>query len=198
MYLSGSRSWSWSMMSWRTRRVALAVNAAIGHSGKCSRSRLNCRYSGRNSWPHSEMQCASSIAKSEIGTRSEPFERVCARQALRRNIEQPILPFARLANHRGLLRFRERAVQQRLPRFPSARVARPDPASARSAAKPRRRFVPAASRPAIGSTAICLRRWASPRKCRGLPAGCARFAPAGDETSHIPSSGAAAPEALLR
>ena len=69
MYLSGSRSCSCSMMSCRTRRVALAVNAAIGQRGKCRRSRLSCRYSGRNSWPHSDMQCASSIAKNEIGTR---------------------------------------------------------------------------------------------------------------------------------
>ncbi len=35
-------------------RVALAVNAAMGHSGNSSRSRRSCRYSGRNSCPHSK------------------------------------------------------------------------------------------------------------------------------------------------
>src|SRR5581483_9240357 len=69
MCLKGSRRRSCSMMSWRTRWVALAVNAAIGRSGKASRKRLSKRYSGRKSWPHSEMQCASSMTKKEIGTR---------------------------------------------------------------------------------------------------------------------------------
>src|SRR5579864_6540472 len=69
MYLCGSCKSNWVRISWRTRRVALAVNAAIGLSGKFARRLLNCRYSGRNSWPHSEMQCASSMAKNAIGTR---------------------------------------------------------------------------------------------------------------------------------
>ncbi len=60
-------------MSCRTCRVALAVNAAIAHPGKFARSELSCRYSGRNSCPHSEMQCASSIAKIEIGTCASHF-----------------------------------------------------------------------------------------------------------------------------
>ena len=49
-------------MSARTRSVAVAVNAIIGVSGKRPRSSAICRYSGRKSWPHSLMQCASSIA----------------------------------------------------------------------------------------------------------------------------------------
>ena len=61
-------------MSCRTRRVALAVNAAIGWLGKSSLSRFNCRYSGRKSCPHSEMQCASSMAKKETGTRLSQSE----------------------------------------------------------------------------------------------------------------------------
>ena len=68
-YLSGSRSFNWVTMSCRTCCVALAVNAAIGQFGKCLRKELSCRYSGRNSCPHSEMQCASSIAKNETGAR---------------------------------------------------------------------------------------------------------------------------------
>ena len=52
----------------RTRCGALAVNAAIGLSGKLARSELSCRYSGRNSWPHSEIQWASSMAKNASGT----------------------------------------------------------------------------------------------------------------------------------
>src|SRR5258708_19053974 len=68
MYLCGLRKRSWSMMSCRTCRVALAVNAAIGRSGNCARSELSCRYSGRNSCPHSEMQWASSMARSEEHT----------------------------------------------------------------------------------------------------------------------------------
>src|SRR6266513_1595535 len=37
----------------------------MGRSGKSSRRRLSWRYSGRKSWPHSEMQWASSMAKNE-------------------------------------------------------------------------------------------------------------------------------------
>ena len=56
--------WSWRTMSSRTRSVAVAVSAMKGTPGKCVRRSEICRYSGRKSWPHSEMQCASSIAMS--------------------------------------------------------------------------------------------------------------------------------------
>ena len=49
-------------MSRRTRSVAVAVSAMIGTSGNSARSLASWRYSGRKSWPHSLMQCASSIA----------------------------------------------------------------------------------------------------------------------------------------
>ena len=100
-------------MSWRTRRVALAVNAAIGRSGNACRSALNCRYSGRNSWPHSEMQCASSMAKKAMGTRrsqamvssraSRSGERYSSRNA----------PCAGFPHHLLLLAERLRAVDHR-------------------------------------------------------------------------------------
>ena len=38
------------------------VSAIIGTSGSASRSFASWRYSGRKSWPHSDTQCASSIA----------------------------------------------------------------------------------------------------------------------------------------
>ena len=41
----------------------------MGTSGNHSRSARSWRYSGRNSWPHSEMQCASSMAKNPSGIR---------------------------------------------------------------------------------------------------------------------------------
>jgi hypothetical protein len=50
------------MSAW-TRWVAVAVNAASGTPGNSWRSWRSSRYSGRKSWPHSEMQCASSTAK---------------------------------------------------------------------------------------------------------------------------------------
>ena len=44
------------------RSVAVAVTARKTAWGKCPRSSLIRRYSGRKSCPHSEMQCASSTA----------------------------------------------------------------------------------------------------------------------------------------
>ena len=54
-------------MSLRTSGAAVAVSAITGADGKHFRSRARSRYSGRKSWPHSEMQCASSIATSRTG-----------------------------------------------------------------------------------------------------------------------------------
>src|SRR3989344_8858113 len=45
-----------------TFSVAVAVKAIIGDSGNIALSDLRFLYSGRKSCPHSEMQCASSIA----------------------------------------------------------------------------------------------------------------------------------------
>ena len=55
---------------------------------------------GRNSWPHSEMQWASSIAKKETGKRCEPFDRVRTGKTLRREIEQPVLALDGPAHNR--------------------------------------------------------------------------------------------------
>jgi hypothetical protein len=51
------------LISSRTRDVAVAVRAAQAASGNMERNSINCRYSGRKSCPHSDMQCASSTAK---------------------------------------------------------------------------------------------------------------------------------------
>ena len=54
------------MMSLRVILSAVAVSATMGTSGKNLRSDLSWVYSGRKSCPHCEMQCASSMANSEI------------------------------------------------------------------------------------------------------------------------------------
>ena len=51
-----------------TKREITAVKAIIGTCDMRSKISLRRRYSGRKSCPHSEIQCASSIAKNEIGT----------------------------------------------------------------------------------------------------------------------------------
>ena len=49
-------------MSSRVRWSAVAVSAMRGTPGKSFRNRLSMRYSGRNSCPQAETQCASSTA----------------------------------------------------------------------------------------------------------------------------------------
>ena len=62
-------------MSDLTRADAVAVSATIGTVGNCWRSSPSCLYSGRKSLPHSETQCASSIAKRRSGSRaSAPYD----------------------------------------------------------------------------------------------------------------------------
>ena len=55
-------------MSCCTLGVAVAVSAIIGTLEISSKICLNLRYSGLKSCPHSEIQCASSIAKKEMLT----------------------------------------------------------------------------------------------------------------------------------
>src|SRR5690606_14985181 len=55
------------MSSW-TFGVAVAVNAITGASPILLMMFFKFRYSGRKSCPHSEIQCASSMAKNEMGT----------------------------------------------------------------------------------------------------------------------------------
>src|SRR5207249_1108523 len=77
---------SWRMMSPTTRRVAVAVRARTGMPPSSCLSPLSLRYAGRKSWPHSEMQCASSTTTSDTFTP--------AREA-RRDLEGERLPRAR-------------------------------------------------------------------------------------------------------
>ena len=56
---------SWRRMSSRVRRSAVAVSAITGTSGKRSLTWLRRAYSGLKSWPHCEMQWASSMAMSD-------------------------------------------------------------------------------------------------------------------------------------
>ena len=53
-------------ISSRTTGVAVAVQASTRALGRSARSPPISRYSGRKSWPHSLMQCASSMATSGI------------------------------------------------------------------------------------------------------------------------------------
>ena len=48
--------------------VAVAVKAMMGTSSICANMVLSLRYSGRKSWPHSDMQCASSIVRQSTRT----------------------------------------------------------------------------------------------------------------------------------
>ena len=54
-----------SIMSDRVILSAVAVSAIMGTSGNSSCRLPNWLYSGLKSWPHCEIQCASSIAKRE-------------------------------------------------------------------------------------------------------------------------------------
>ena len=55
------------MMSFCTFTVAVAVRAMMGRlSPMALMMGRRRRYSGRKSWPHSDMQCASSMATKEI------------------------------------------------------------------------------------------------------------------------------------
>ncbi len=58
-----------SMMSARVRGSAVAVSAMRGTPGRRSGSCASRRYSGRNSWPQADTQCASSMAITEISMR---------------------------------------------------------------------------------------------------------------------------------
>ena len=72
-------------ISSRTTGVAVAVQARTRAWGRSASSAPSCMYSGRKSWPHSLMQCASSIATSGTeacgagrgsrGTRAAPARR---------------------------------------------------------------------------------------------------------------------------
>jgi hypothetical protein len=72
---AGRRNPSCATTSSRTRAVAVAVNAQNGTSGKRSRNGAMRRYSGRKSWPHSLMQCASSTTKRATSQRSRSPEK---------------------------------------------------------------------------------------------------------------------------
>lgn len=59
--------------------VALAVSAMIGVSGNRCRKTPNRRYSGRKSFPHSEMQCAYEIDRKGYGSVLKPTSSTTSR-----------------------------------------------------------------------------------------------------------------------
>ena len=77
-------------MSLRTSLSAVAVRAMIGIVRKSCFSRASRKYSGRKSCPQLEMQCASSIAKSETLIALQKIEKLVAalQQPLRSDIKQ--------------------------------------------------------------------------------------------------------------
>ena len=85
--VSGPRP-SRATISSRTTGVAVAVHASM-RGGRTSASRSPiCRYSGRKSWPHWLMQCASSTATSGISRSGEQSLEAGKRQALGGDVEQ--------------------------------------------------------------------------------------------------------------
>ena len=82
--LNGSVMRSTWVMSSRTAGVAVAVTASTG-AAMIERRLWMRRKAGRNSWPHSEMQCASSMVISETGV---ALSRVRSLAASRRSGEQ--------------------------------------------------------------------------------------------------------------
>jgi hypothetical protein len=57
---------SWSTISARTSGVAVAVSASTGMPGSAARIALSWPYAGRKSCPHALMQCASSMASTQM------------------------------------------------------------------------------------------------------------------------------------
>ena len=94
---------------WRCRRAPTTP-------GRRSRSRASCRYSGRKSWPHWLMQCASSTATKRTphaARRRQEAVAAFADEALGRDVEQAEAPLREPAHHVGLVVRRERAVVER-------------------------------------------------------------------------------------
>ena len=63
-------------MSARVRGSAVAVSATRGTPGRRWGRQRSSRYSGRNSWPQADTQCASSIAMIETGRRARRSRRL--------------------------------------------------------------------------------------------------------------------------
>ena len=92
-------------MSSRTRSVAVAVSAMNGTSGKMLAQVARVwRYSGRKSWPHSLMQCASSTAMSRTFQRLQIFQKTGQHQPLRRGVEQAVFAVVQTAQPRAAIR----------------------------------------------------------------------------------------------
>ena len=158
-------------MSRRTRSVAVAVNAWNDTPGKSSRSRPSCRYSGRKSWPHWLMQCASSMAMNRTppaaaGAGSAWLPSPTSRSGDTYSSRQRSVAHAR--DHLVALVRQQRAVQirrrdavdaQAVDLILHQRDERRDDQRRSAALGPR----PA---PAPGSRATCRRRSAARRRCR--------------------------------
>ena len=75
-------------MSARTRGVAVAVSARQTACGKRLRTSASWRYSGRKSWPHSEMQWASSMVNRATFTLESKAKQARGQQRFRGHVEQ--------------------------------------------------------------------------------------------------------------
>ena len=147
-------------MSCRTCRVALAVNAAIGLSGKFCRSELSCRYSGPKLVP--PLRNAVRLVDREERQRNppQPRDRILPRQPLRRQVQQPVGPLRRRAH--------DRRCSSRGSELFSIAAGIPISASCATwscisaISGEITTTVCRAPAPAAGSTTICRRPWASP------------------------------------
>ena len=93
------------------RRSRSAPSAA--RRGKRSCRTESCWYSGRKSWPHCEMQCASSTANSASRDRAKQIEATRRRQPLGRHVEQVERAVADRALDRRRFGRRQPRVQRR-------------------------------------------------------------------------------------
>ena len=107
-------------ISSRTTGVAVAVQASTRACGSSVSSAPISRYSGRKSWPHSLMQCASSMATSGTSHVLQQAAEAGEREPLRRGVDERVArpprcapcaagPRSRPASRRGTWRSTPRA-----------------------------------------------------------------------------------------
>ena len=151
----------------RRRRRGERVQADAGKPR--SRSAPSWRYSGRKSWPHWLMQCASSIAMYDDAAAAicRKLSLAVAGEPLGRHIQQRVAPLADARPRPRPSRPPPARCCSRPRRRRSRPACPPGPSSARSAARRRAPSAVAAPAPAPGSTATCRRRWAARRPSRG-------------------------------
>ncbi len=91
---------------------AVAVTATKGTPGKLSRRRPRSRYSGRKSWPHWEMQCASSMATMATSMSREAVEEAVHHEPLGGHVEQVEPPVVEVREHLAALHGAEAGVER--------------------------------------------------------------------------------------